>query len=443
MSKQNPLSVVILAAGKGTRMKSDKPKVMHEILGLPMINWLLKTVESLRPEKIIVVIGPDMPELEEAVKPHDTVIQKTRKGTGDALKTALPKLKGAKGDVLVLLGDTPLITRETLSHLINARKDGAGLSVLGVHMENPAGYGRLLMSAHGELAAIREEKDASAEEKKAQTVNTGAFCLDAQKIESWLGALKNDNAQGEYYITDLPEIAAKQGVKTKVCVTTNVQEVMGCNTRIDLAKLEQTAQQNLREAFLIEGVSMQDPQSVYFHHDTQIASGVTIEPNVFFGANVRIETGAHIKAFCHIEGAKIGPGTTIGPFARLRPGSDIGQDVRIGNFVEVKKSTIGDRSKISHLGYVGDCEMGQDVNFGCGAITVNYDGYDKHKTTIKDRVMVGSNANLIAPITIEQGAFIAAGSTITADIPKDALALERTDLEIRKGWAEQRRKDKS
>ena len=434
--RQNPLAVVILAAGKGTRMKSDKPKVMHELLGLPMINWLLKTVETLNPERVIAVVGPDMLELEQAVSPHQSVIQTERNGTGDALKTVLPALEGFNGDVLVLLGDTPLITQETLNGFITNHQQ---ISVLGVKLQDPTGYGRLLMNEDGTLKAIREEKDASAEEKQVQTVNTGAFCLNTDKIADWLSQLSNDNAQGEYYITDLPEIAARDGIKTNIHITHNRQEVQGCNTRIDLANLEKAAQIKRREEFLTQGVQMQDPDTVYFQHDTKIAAGVIIEPNVFFGKNVRVEKNVHIKAFCHFEGAHIGENTIVGPFARLRPGTEIAKNVRIGNFVEIKKSTIGKGSKISHLGYVGDCTMGEEVNFGCGAITVNYDGYNKHQTIIENNTMIGSNANLVAPVIIREGAFIAAGSTITTDVKSDALALERTEMEIHEGWAAERR----
>ncbi len=443
--KPTPLAVVILGAGKGTRMKSKKPKVMHELLGLPMINWLIKTVEGLKPEKIVVVIGNGMPELKDAVTPHDTVIQETQDGTGSALKSALPALEGFKGDVLVLLGDTPLISKKTLRSLIAARhKDkNTGLAVLGMKRPDPTGYGRLLMNDKSELVAIREEKDASAAEKKVDIVNTGAFCLDASKIKGWLSKLKNDNAQGEYYITDLPEIAAKAKIKTAVAITANIDEVQGCNTRIDLSNLEQTAQQKMRDNFIQNGVIMQDPNTVYLHHDTKIAAGTLIEPNVYFGPKVSVADKVHIKAFCHFEDCHIGAGTTVGPFARLRPGTKIGEDVRIGNFVEVKKSHIGNRSKISHLGYVGDTIMGDDVNFSCGAITVNYDGFQKHQTTIGKGVMVGSNVNLIAPLTLDDGAFIAAGSTITNDVPADSLSVERGREEVRQGWATLYRKRKA
>ncbi len=445
MTNNTPLAVVILAAGKGTRMKSDKPKVMHNVLGLPMVNWVINAVETLSPEKVIVVVGEGMQDLIDAAAPHETVVQVKQDGTGSALKSAMPALEGFRGDIMVLLGDTPLISPETLKHLRDVRHVDAvtGISVLGVQLDDPTGYGRLLMNDDGTLRAIREQKDASDAEKQVRIVNTGAFCIDAKRIDRWLSHLSNDNAQGEYYITDLPEIAGRDAIKTHVAVTYDAHEVQGCNTRLDLSNLEQTAQRKLREHLILSGVVMQDPASVYLHHDTQIAAGVIIEPNVYFGPKVTVHEGVHIKAFCHFEDAVIGQNTTVGPFARLRPGTEVGEDVRIGNFVEIKKSQIGDRSKISHLGYVGDTIMDTDVNFSCGAITVNYDGFQKHKTEIGKGVMVGSNVSLVAPVKLDDGAFIAAGSTITTDVPADALSVERGKAEVRTGWAALYRKRKS
>jgi len=443
--RKTPLAVVILAAGKGTRMKSNKPKVMHELLGLPMINWLIGSVDELKPDRIIVVTGKGMKDLESAVAPYQTVIQEKQEGTGSALMAAMPALQDFEGDVVVLLGDTPLLSTASMRKLISARHTNAetGLSVLGVQMDDPTGYGRLLLNEKGELDAIREEKDANRDEKLVNTVNTGAFCLDSAKIEQWLAKMGNDNAQNEYYITDLPEIAAREGVKTYVAVTKNADEVRGCNTRLDLAYLEKTAQVKMREHLIMNGVVMHDMDSVYLHHDTEIGVGTTIEPNVFFGPKVVVGENVTIKAFCHFENSTIGSDTAIGPYARLRPGSEIGVEVRIGNFVEVKKSVVGNRSKVSHLSYVGDTIMGEDVNFGCGAVTVNYDGFDKYQTRIGDGVMVGCNVNLIAPVLLENGSFIAAGSTITTDVPADALSVERGKAQVREGWVEQYRKRKA
>ncbi len=444
MTQKSELAIVILAAGKGTRMKSDKPKVMHELLGLPMINWVLKTVERLSPARVIVVTGEGMDDLRAASAPHETVIQPVQNGTGGALMAAMPALDGFKGDIVVLLGDTPLISLDTIKGLIEARHtSAAGISVLGVELDNPSGYGRLLMNDDGTLKAIREHKDASEEERKTRVVNTGAFCLSTDGLNEWLSQIGNENASGEYYITDLPEIAARQNVSTAVALAQNADEVRGCNTRVDLNNLEYIARRNLCEEFMLQGVIIQDPATTYLHHDTKIAAGTVIEPNVFFGRNVTVEKDVHIKAFCHFEDAAIGESVTIGPFARLRPGAKISKNARIGNFVEVKNSNIGEGSKVNHFGYVGDCDMGEGVNFSCGAITVNYDGFDKHRTIIGNNVMVGSNVNLVAPVTIGNGAFIAAGSTMTKNVPEDALSMTRPETNTRLGWAAKFRKLKA
>ena len=436
------LAIVILAAGKGTRMKSDKPKVMHELAGKPMINWLIETCENLNPGKIITVIGPDMPELAQAVAPHETIIQETRNGTGGALKAALPALKGFNGKVLVLMGDEPLVDLQTLETLIAADN----LAVQGFNATNPQGLGRMILNDNGTLESIVEDADCNEAQKQITLCNAGNYAIPADKLESWINQITDNNAQSELYLTDLPAIAVKDGVQTQVIQSqwSGPQNLSwGINDRIQLAAHEQMAQNILRENALRDGVSMTDPSTVYFHHDTKIANGVTIEPNVFFGPNVSVSEKVTIKAFCHIEGAYIESGAIIGPFARLRPETKIGQNVRIGNFVEIKKSTIGKGAKINHHGYVGDCDMGAGVNFSCGAITVNYDGFNKHKTIIGDDVMVGSNVSLIAPITIGNGAFLAAGSTLTNNVESDALEMTKRTPETKKGWAAKYRKIKS
>ena len=434
-----PLAIVILAAGQGTRMKSEKPKVMHELAGRPMIGWLIDACETLSPDKIVVVTGPDMPELEEAVKPHASALQKTRDGTGGAVRCALPALKGFKGDVLILLGDTPLLEARTMKALVKARGDHA-LSVLGCVMDNPHGYGRLILNEDGHLSQIVEEKDASAEQRAVQLVNTGAFCAEGEKLPEWLEQLDSNNAQNEFYITQLPEIiAAENGVTTAAIIEDGAQ-VHGCNTRADLAALEKTLQQRLRRAHMESGVAMQDPDTVYLWHDTKIAAGCVIEPNVYFGPKVSIAESATIRAFSHIEETTIGPGATIGPFARLRGGAKLAQDVKIGNFVEIKNADLEQGVKASHLSYLGDAAVGTNTNIGAGTITCNYNGFEKNKTTIGENVFVGSNAALVAPVTIENDAIIAAGSTITEDVPAGALGIARAVTEIRKGWAAKYRK---
>lgn len=447
MSRQRTLpslAIVILAAGKGTRMKSPLPKVMHKLAGKPMINWLIETAQTLSPERLIVVTGPDMPDLERACAPHTTITQHQQLGTGDALKAALPALEGFKGNVLTLLGDAPLISAQTLFNLLQVKESNhhVGLSVLGVQLQNPTGYGRLITNSRHEVIRIAEEKDASDKERDINIVNTGAFCIETARLTKWLDKLDSDNAQGEYYLTDLPQIAAQEGATTRYALAHNPTEVMGCNTRADLALLESEVQKMLRHEHMQNGVTMIAPDTVTLSFDTRIDANTVIEPNVFFGPGVSIGSGCLIRSFCYLEQASVGNDTNIGPFAHIRPGSDIGEQVRIGNFVEIKKSTIGARSKISHLSYVGDCEMGEDVNFSAGAITVNYDGFQKHKTTIGNGVMIGSNVNLVAPLSIDNGAFIAAGSTITENVPADSLSITRDANKIREGWASEYRKKK-
>jgi len=445
MSKQSPLSIIILSAGKGTRMKSALPKVMHPLAGRPMIGWLLETAESLRPDQIIVVTGPDMPDLEQAVQPHTTVIQKDRKGTGDAVKTALGALENNNGDVLILLGDMPLISTDTLEALIDSRQsdDKTGLSVLGVEFDEPPPFGRLVLNDDGTLARIVEDKDCTPEEKEITLCNTGAFCVDGQHIADWVNTIGNDNGQGEYYITDLPEIAAQGGYATYVTITRDEEEVYGVNSRADLALLEQIVQDALRFSAMDGGVSLIDPDTVYFAWDTAIGQDVTIEPNVVFGPGVEIGNNVTIHAFSHIEGAKIYEGAKIGPYARLRPGTVMAEDSKIGNFVEVKNSIIGQGSKVNHLTYIGDTNIGAGANVGAGTITCNYDGFDKHKTVIGDGVFVGSNSTLVAPVALADNAFIAAGSVITEDVPAGALGIARARGETITDWAAKYRESKT
>ncbi len=435
---QIPLAVVILAAGKGKRMQSDLPKVMHTLAGKPMINILIDQVEQLNPEKIIVVTGADMDALRETVKPHQSVIQTQQQGTADAVKAALPALEGFKGNVLILLGDEPLVPMQLIEEM--AAHDSP--SVMAIIPPDPHGLGRMVMDEEGELLEIVEHKDCDEDQLEIIICNGGNYCVPASKLGEWINRIGNENAQGEYYLTDMVKLALEDGVPFDV-FTIPIDHVWGINDRSQLAEHEQVFMQILRDIHVMNGVRMIDPETVYFHHDTQIAEGVIIEPSVFFGANVRVEFGVHIKAFSHIEGAHIGKNTSVGPFARLRPGSEIGEGVRIGNFVEVKKSTIGDGSKINHLAYVGDCTMGTDVNFSAGAITVNYDGFNKHQTIIGKDVMIGSNVNLVAPLKIDDGAFVAAGSTINEDVPADSLSIAREKGSIHKGWAAKFREGKS
>lgn len=424
---KHDLAVIILAAGRGTRMKSKAPKALHPLAGRPLIGWLLATVQLLKPARVVVVIGPDMDDLRAAVAPVPCVVQAKALGTGDAVKAALPALKGFKGDVLILLGDMPLISRATLKGLIKARHHDrdTGLAVLGAVYDHTPPFGRLVENTDGTLARIVEHKDASSEEKKINLCNTGAFCVAAEHLVKWVAKIGNRNAQKEYYITDLPVIAARAGYKTQIAVTDDPDEVQGVNSRVDLAMLEYVVQAGMRLNALAAGVTMHDPASVYFSYDTEIGKDVVIEPNVFIGPGVVIDNDVTIRSFCHIEGAVIKSGSTIGPFARLRPGAELAEDVHIGNFVEIKNAKLGKGVKAGHLAYIGDATVGAGTNYSCGAITANYDGLNKHQTVIGKNVMVGSNVNLIAPVTIGDGAYLGAGSTITQDVPKDKLGIAR------------------
>ncbi len=433
--QEHKLRIVILAAGIGSRMKSSKAKVLHELAGRPLISWLIDAAEQLNPEKIIVVTAPQMDDVRAVVAPHDTVIQHKAQGTGDAVKAALPALEGFEGDVLVLLGDAPLMAHDTMQDLIDARHlDNAGLAVLGVELEDPYGYGRLIPDKKGKLARIVEEKDCTEQEAAFNVINTGAFCVDGARLKGWLDQLTPNNAQGEYYFTDLPEIAAREGVKTEICITYDEDEVAGINSRAQLAALEGVVQNALRQRAMDGGATLLDPQSVYFSYDTEIGRDVVIEPHVFFGPKVRIADNVRIKAFSHLEDCQIGEAADIGPYARLRPGADIGEGARIGNFVEIKKTKVGKGSKINHLSYAGDGEIGAGVNIGAGTIFCNYDGFDKHKTVIGDGAFIGSNTTIVAPTHIGDNALIAAGSVVTKDAPSDALYVTRSKPMIKDGW---------
>ncbi len=430
MKRSQPLAIVILAAGKGTRMKSAMPKVMHQIAARPMIGWLIELAESLSPEKIIVVTAPGMDDVAAAVAPHQVAIQTEQRGTGDAAKAAIPHLKGFDGKVLILLGDEPFLDKSKIEEMIA----WDGLSVMAVRPLSPKGLGRMIVHDDGTLDRIVEEKDANEEQKAIRLCNAGNFCIPAKHLSKWLDQLNTDNAQGEYYLTDVPRIAEKDGFLTYV-VECDIQWVWGINTRAELSEHERMAQVMLRDKAMAGGVTLVDPNSVTLAYDTAFGQDIVIEPNVVFGKNVRIENNVAIHAFSHIEDAVIQSGASIGPFARLRGGAQIGEDVKIGNFVEVKKSTIEKGAKVNHLAYIGDAQVGEKSNIGAGTITCNYDGFNKHKTVIGNGVFVGSNSTLVAPVKLEDGSFVAAGSVVTHDVPKDALIVARAHQMIKEGWA--------
>lgn len=437
--KMSKLSCIILAAGKGTRMKSDRPKVMHGLAGMPLIRHVVNTCQSLNASQIVTVIAKGMDDVAATVAPFETAIQKKQLGTADAAKSALPHLKSKRGHVLILLGDVPMISKETLKALWDAGKK-TGLAVLAMRAENPYGYGRLITDK-GNVVAIVEQADLNPKHEGIDLVNAGCFCVAADRIEDWLNAIGNKNRQREFYLTDIVTAAAKDKVKCAF-VEAPAHELLGINSRAQLAQAEWTLQTRLRDAALANGATMIDPSTVYLSADTVIGRDVVIEPNVFFGPGVTIADNVTIHAFTHIEGAAIAAGASIGPFARIRPKSKIGAKVTIGNFVEVNRSNIKAGAKSKHMSYLGDAVVGAKSNIGAGTVIANYDGFDKQDTIIGDRVFIGSNATLIAPLTIGSGAYVAAASAITTSVPDDALAVARTREVMRDGWANEYRAKK-
>lgn len=430
---KTPLACVILAAGQGSRMKSSKPKVLHEIAGKPMISHVIGACEALDPEHIIVVIAPGMDDVAAACAPHKTVIQEQQNGTGDAAAAAKSALEGFDGNVLILIGDAPLIKTETLAALAGA-SEASGLAVLGMDVDDPHGYGRLITDEDWSVTAIVEDRDCSDEQRFISLCNAGDFCVSSRHLFDWLSALENDNDQGEYYLTDIVKIAASKGIKCGLHVA-EPSETLGVNSRAQLAEAEWTMQNRLRLAAMENGVTMIDPETVYLSADTQFGQDVVIEPNVFFGSGVTVGNSVTIHASTHLADTRLADNVEVGPFARLRGNAQLDEGAVIGNFVEVKKSHFHAGAKAKHLAYIGDATVGQKTNISAGVITVNYDGFDKHHTTIGSGVMVGCNTALVAPVTIGDGAYIAAGSAITKDVAQDALAVARNRPIIREGWA--------
>ncbi|HEX2752950.1 MAG TPA: bifunctional UDP-N-acetylglucosamine diphosphorylase/glucosamine-1-phosphate N-acetyltransferase GlmU [Alphaproteobacteria bacterium] len=441
MSKK--LACIILAAGKGTRMKSAVPKPLHPLAGRAMVQHVIAAAEGLNPDKIVVVIGADMPDMADAVKPHSTAVQAVANGTGGAALAAKDALAGFDGDILIVFGDTPLVTTATLQRMVDIRRQfpAIGLTFSGMRPADAGRYGRMVLDDDGTLKKIVEFKDATAEEKAITLCNGGIVAADGAKLFDWLAQIGNDNAQGEYYLTDLPPIARKDNRQTHV-VEVDAAELAGANTRIELADLERALQKRLRDMHMLNGATLVDPDSVFFSHDTVIGQDVTIGPNVVFGEGVTVADNVEILPFCHIEGATIAENAVIGPYARLRPGSRIGDGAKVGNFVETKNTTLGKGAKANHLTYLGDADIGDKTNIGAGTITCNYDGFLKYKTTVGSEAFIGSNTALVAPVTIGQGAIIGAGSTITQDVPDNALGITRAPQINKDGWAPEFRQKK-
>ncbi len=432
------LAIVVLAAGKGTRMKSALPKVLHRAAGRSLLGHVLEAVKPLKPARTVVVAGPRMEAVAEEAHRHfagaTIAVQKQPRGTADAVATAKAALAGFSGTVLVVYADVPLIRGETVAALAAAVSARAPMAVLGFKAAEPKGYGRLIRNARGCITSIREELDASPRERKINLCNSGLIAIDAALLWALLPKIGNANAKQEFYLTDLVGLLAR--AKRRVALVECPEaEVAGVNDRVQLAAIEAAFQQRYRRHFMLEGVTLAAPETVFFSADTKIGKDVVIEPHVVFGPGVGIGNDVRILGFSHIEGATIAAGARIGPYARLRPGAEIGADAHIGNFVEVKQARIGAGAKANHLAYIGDASIGAGSNIGAGTITCNYDGFEKHRTEIGANVFVGSNTALVAPVKVGDGANVAAGTVVTGDVPADALAIARSGMQLRLGWA--------
>ncbi len=430
---------IVLAAGEGTRMKSDRPKVLHELAGRSMLAHVLASVAGANAENVAVVIGPGRDDVRAEVSRlcagAKVFEQEQRLGTAHAVLAAREAIAGGLDDILVLFADTPLVTSATMLALRAALEGGAAVAVLGFEAANPFGYGRLIRDEAGRLVAIKEEEDASDAERALTLCNAGLMAIDARRALELLLDIGADNAKGEYYLTDIVELARTKGLETRVVVGEE-SEVLGVNDRAQLAQAERIAQDRLRRAAMLGGATLIAPETVFLNADTKLGRDVTIEPHVVFGPGVEVSDGAHIHAFSRIEGARIGAGAHVGPFARLRPGTNLGTGAKVGNFVEIKSTTLGAGAKVSHLTYLGDAEIGADANIGAGTITCNYDGFFKYKTRIGVGAFIGSNTALVAPVTVGAGAYVGSGSVVTRDVAENALAVGRGRQIEKAGWAQ-------
>ncbi|HWI89424.1 MAG TPA: bifunctional UDP-N-acetylglucosamine diphosphorylase/glucosamine-1-phosphate N-acetyltransferase GlmU [Sphingomicrobium sp.] len=438
MSDQRRFAVVILAAGQGMRMRSDTHKVLHPIASRPLLLHLLDTVDSLGADKRVVVVGKGREQVEAAIAGRDAIIavQAEQKGTGHAVQQAAEALAGYVGPVIILYGDTPFVETDTLRRMLD-RLDGdggPGVVVLASSPADPLKYGRIILGQGDRIAKMVEYKDATEEERAVRLCNSGMMAVRAKDLFRWLGEVGNDNAAGEYYLPDIVNIAAAEG-RDAVVIEGDPYETAGVNSRAELAHLELEWQRRRREQALDEGATLIDPESVWFAYDTKLGRDVTVEPHVVFGPGVQVADGATIHAFSHIEGALIGPKASIGPFARIRPGTTLAERTKVGNFVELKKAELGEGAKVNHLSYVGDAQVGSSANIGAGTITCNYDGFGKYRTVIGKDAFIGSNTALVAPVTIGDGAIVGAGSVITRDVEPDSLAIERNQQKGIAGWA--------
>lgn len=443
------LDVVILAAGQGTRMRSDLPKVLHQIAGKSMLGHVIDAARSLQPSSINIVVGHGAQQVKDTVAAEDIsfVSQTEQLGTGHAVMQALPQLKA--DTVLILYGDVPLITPESLTSLLN--KTQAGLSLLSVILEDATGYGRIVRDDSGAVCCIVEHKDASEQQLSIKEGNSGILACNRQLLTQWLARLSNNNAQNEYYLTDIIAMAVEEGVEVATQTAQEPMEVQGANDRSQLAQLERYYQQQQAKNLMLQGVTLIDPERIDVRGSLVVGKDITIDINVIFEGNVVIEDGVYIgansiikdsqlrrgaiiKSHCHIEQSEVGPGADCGPFARLRPGTVLGENVHVGNFVELKNTQLDTGAKVGHLTYLGDSEIGSASNIGAGTITCNYDGANKHKTIMGKNVFIGSNSSIVAPVVIADGATTGAGSTITQDVPAQTLAVGRAKQRNITNW---------
>jgi bifunctional UDP-N-acetylglucosamine pyrophosphorylase/glucosamine-1-phosphate N-acetyltransferase len=438
MAEGRARAAVILAAGKGERMKSPRPKVLHLVGGRALLDHAIDTAEQLGCERIVVVAGVHTPDVAQHVTSRlgegALAIQDPPLGTGHAVQAAQGALSGFEGDIVVTYADVPLLRAASIAPLFELLGHGAAMAVQGFEAADPAAYGRMILGRDGELERIVEARDASAEELAVRLVNSGVMAADAGLLFRLLTRVTNDNAKKEYYLTSVVSLARAEGLSVRVA-SADEAELAGVNSQAELAVVEDHFQTRRRAELMAAGVSMIAPQTVWLSWDTRIQSGVTLEPNVIVGPGVTIEAGAHIRAFSHLEGAEIKTGAIVGPYARLRPGAVIGEGAHIGNFVEVKKVKVGAGAKANHLAYLGDGAVGAGANIGAGTIFCNYDGFDKFNTFVGENAFIGSNSALVAPVSIGAGAYTGSGSVITRDVAPDALALGRGLQTEKPGWA--------
>lgn len=446
---------IILAAGKGTRMKSKHPKVVHKVCGKEMVNHVIDVSKKSGVQDVVVILGHGSETVKESIPSDSQIAMQTEQlGTGHAVKMAKEYIND-DDTIVVLCGDTPLVKEDTLRRLFAYHVEkGYVATVLTTKVDNPTGYGRIIRDNHEDLLKIVEQKDASEEEKLVNEINSGIYCFDGKSLRESLDLIDNNNAQGEYYLTDTIKIMRDRGQKVGAYNGSTIEELMGVNSRVELSKAEEIMRKRINTSHMVNGVTIIDVNSTYIESDVEIGNDTIVYPGVMLKGNTKIGSGCIIGMNCNISNSTIGDytkvesstiidstvgeNTIVGPYAYLRPNSNIGSHVKIGDFVEVKNATIGDNSKASHLSYIGDAYVGKNVNIGCGVVFVNYDGHHKFKSVVKDGAFIGSNSNLVAPVTVEEKGYIATGSTITDDVPQGALAIAREKQVVKEGWVEKK-----